>query len=371
MRIGTDFNIDTAFYDNDSMWFVERRTNVLYQANYAENTIVYHAVIPYSGEDSYRVHPNCVKHHDYIICLPDQGKSIVIYDILNNSIFEINIEVPKGIRIAILNYWIVEDRLWCVSSGMSCIIELNLSTLSIDNYYSIFDDNCSRSGPDAELADGFIICPSYTSNIVSFFDIENKTIKRFDVKSAEKGYNTVSGYDNKIILSGFDKKIYVCNTRDYKIEVINLNDLLSIYDSDGQEIVGLGSSPVFKKSFLFKDKVAFLPWYMPDTIADSIIVYDIEKNKAKAINIIESIRYRDNYNELRYLYFLRLVNDRVIETYCDYEDIKHIDIEKGEISNHPICFERAIYKDAYKMKTNTYIESYKNDIDEFLKMFLF
>lgn len=84
--INVNMKYDNAYFEDETMWFVERTNNILCQLDIDKNKLIYHGVIPYDSiGDAYRRHPQCVKCNNCIVCIPDRGKAFVVYDLENRK----------------------------------------------------------------------------------------------------------------------------------------------------------------------------------------------------------------------------------------------------------------------------------------------
>ena len=367
--INVNMKYDNAYFEDADMWFVERSNNILCQLDIDKNKLIYHGIIPYGSiGDAYRRHPQCVKYNNYIICLPDRGKSFVVYNLENKEFQECMIDMKGCMRVGICNFWKINGNLWCVSSGMNSIIEFNPVLCEVVGYYAVFNDSINELGCDACAIGTTILCTSVTSRMLAFFDVNDKKVRYYEAKSDEPGYNSISAYDTKIYLSGFSRHIYVFDRITYETCQIELNrDNFHIFDDKHNEIQDFSNHPIFRKSFMTESFVVFLPWYMPDSMADSIVFFCQKTGKIKFYNILQDIyKKRVTYNS-QYLYIMQIINNKEIEIYLDGEPLHYLNVQDGSVSHATTEVKDTIYGNIFSDKHLLISETGKNDLREYIR----
>ena len=131
---------DYLFVDGDDVWLVNRDTNELCNGKLSTGEFEYVCSIPFSGNVGYRMNTFCTKYGDYVICLPDTGKYIFIYNVKQKISREIEIENPKSVRLIVSWGKIFSRQLLVWSRGLKRLIEIELTDMSIKNYYKISED---------------------------------------------------------------------------------------------------------------------------------------------------------------------------------------------------------------------------------------
>lgn len=366
--ININLEYDNAYFEEETMWFVERNNNILCQVDIDKKSVAYHGIIPYGNKGSaYRRHPQCVKYKNYIVCFPDRGKSFVVYNIEKGEFRECAIDTKMCERIGIYNFWEINGNLWCMSSGMNCIIEFDPILCKVVGYYSIFNGSKNEVGVDACAVGTTIICTSIISRTLAFFDVNNKMFQYYNVESNESGYNSVSICGTKIYLTGYSRYIYVFDTVTQEICSMELSrDDFHVLDENNVEISGFSKHPIFRKSFMTEKFIVFLPWYMPDSIADSIVIIFVKTGKIRYYNILQDIYKNKVASKYQYLYYMRIINSREIEIYLDREPLVYLNVEDESISYVTAKVKDTIYGNIFSDKSLLFSEVGKNDLREYI-----
>ena len=364
---------DMEYYSGDSIWYVERDSNILCRID--NNNVVFCGTIPYYGEIPYRMHPYCIHIDGLVICLPDIGETIVTYDCKKESFSEVKVNIDmENIRLRISNFWIYNGRLWCVSQGLSCIIEFDYNSNEIVEYYRIFDNiDESKCGYDSCMYDNKIFCISLISPQIGIFDIEKKEYEYIKIDVKEKGFNTISVVDNEVFLSGYTKKVYSYNLLDGLIMSVDLNDLSvvskTIKDNSYKQIDY--PSPLFRCSILTGNNLCYLPWYMLDTIPDSLVIIDRRTKKVKYLNIKKELFNCDIDETTSYLYFTRTFEEEKIEIYLDNSEKRIIEKRIVDTNSMDIKIDKErvcsrVFSKHYLEEGLLKYELYQNDLLEFV-----
>lgn len=365
INVGLEY--DNACYEDNSMWFVERNNNILCLLDRKKKQVIYRGIIPYHDNKAYRRHPRCIKWKNYIVCLPDLGKSIVVYNMENDSFKECPIDAASHIRLGIYSFWEREGTIWCVSSGMNRIIEFNLEQCQIMGYYSIFMSDVDIVGVDACMSETTIICTSLTSRRLAFFDINTKTCRYFEAESEEPGYNSISVCGTKICMSGFSNHIYFFDLDDNKVHSIELDKRkFHIYDDHNVEILGFSKNPIFRKSFCTKNFIVFMPWHMSDSVADSIVVCFWRDEKIEFYNIFTDICKNSLTYKGQYLSTMRFINENITEIYLDGESLCYLNVEDGNVWKETETIEKIEYDKIFLDKNLIFREVLRDDLKEYI-----
>lgn len=303
---------DNWYLDGNKAWFISGTTDILFclDRNTKETTWIDN--IPLSNEDTFRKHSRCLKWKDRIICLPDMGSDIKCYHLSDKSWVSIPVMNPLNVRICCSNAWFVQDRLYIVSIGLRQIIELNIETESIDNYYDLSinnDDIISGS----LMKDNCIYVVGISPVVIYKFNCIEKNIKIYDVSEIKDQIQTICYDGEKFWLSGKIKKIYIWYEETGKITFLDaFPESFGVWNFDGKYKNLLNSiddtmeRPLFHYSVAIRDYVWFIPFQTNE------ILY-INKNtfEINVFSLIEENHIEENIKKqlLNHKYLLEYVRD--------------------------------------------------------------
>lgn len=303
MKMSTEHNecIKNIYLPNDGMyleegiaWFVGSQDNIIYCMDISTMQVTPIASLPNNSPNMFRLNPKCIKYDNIIICLPDRGKKIYIYNIENKTFEEVSVKNPSDVRISIFDTWIDEKILWCISYGMNQILELNLETLNIDGYYKIFDTNDDMVGYSSSKVGNIIHCTSRTSSIVAAFDTISKEIRYYKLSINDNGLNTIVFDGKDFWLSGYLGQLYCWNKE--KNIVNTLNNLPHSFI----ENCGPDKRPLFYKSLIINENILFIPWTFPEDNYNPIINVN-KKNMNISTLQVESDSKKGNLITIEYV----------------------------------------------------------------------
>lgn len=213
--------LNSIYRNKKGNWFIGSIDNSIYYMDEKAGTINYLSTIPWADEDVYRRYPNCFQYDNSIICLPDRGAFILIYDIVEKNFRKCEIENPYNVRIGIYNFWSENSSLWCVSYGLNQIIEFDLEKMRVVGQYNIFNSFEKWVGYGAAKDKGNIICVSRNSTTISVFNIFSKQATNYDIPIDEVGFNTILCENGRVWLTGYHEKVYVWDTQEDSILILD------------------------------------------------------------------------------------------------------------------------------------------------------
>lgn len=252
---------DNWWIDGNNAWFVDGERDVLYCLNLFTGQCEFINSIPNSTEQKFRQNPRCMKYRDAIVCLPDLGQHIWIYDL--NQFHKIEIENPCNSRIFINNFWEFEQKLFAVSVGLKKIIEINLNERKIDNYYNLNGANIQIAG--SVKVDEKIFIASAESNHIYEFDLKSKSIVLHKLPAVKDRFYGISFDGCNFWLSGYNKAIYVWNKENGTVENIkNLPEGFGIYNYEEKEdFLDCKSVSYDTPAFIDIKAVGQYVWFIP------------------------------------------------------------------------------------------------------------
>lgn len=303
---------DNWCLDGDKAWFISGTMNILFCLDRNTKETIWIDSIPLSNEDTFRQHPRCLKWKDMIICLPDMGSDIKCYHLLDKSWVSIPVINPLNVRICCSNAWFVQDRFYIVSIGLRQIIELNIETESIDNYYDLSINNDGIVSGSL-IKDNCIYVVGVLPTVLYKFDCIEKKIEIYDISEIKDQIQTISYDGEKFWLSGKAKKIYIWYEEIGKIIFLDaFPENFGVWNFSGKYKNLLNSiddtieRPLFHSSVVVGDYIWFIPFQT------NKILY-VNKN-AFEINVFSLTE--ENYTEenvekqfLNHKYLLEYVRD--------------------------------------------------------------
>lgn len=225
---------DNWCLDGDKAWFMSGTMDVLFCLDRNTKETTWIDSIPLNNKATFRQHPRCLKWKDMIICLPDIGNDIKCYHLSDKLWMNIPVINPLNLRICCSNAWFVQSKLYIVSIGLRQIIELNLETESIDNYYNLSinnDDIISGS----LMKDNCIYVVGVSPAVIYKFNCIEKNIKIYDISEIKDQIQTICYDGEKFWLSGKLKKICIWYEETEKITFLDaFPESFKVWNFDGK-----------------------------------------------------------------------------------------------------------------------------------------
>ena len=200
--------------EDNKAWFVDIKYNILYCIELDTNKCEFKAKIPYEGLSGYR---RCIKCGDSVFCMPAKGKSILVYQCSSQKFSEIEIDNPDNVSLGINNFYLYEDRIFALSSGLKQLIEIDVNKKKIENYYSFDVDEVLEV---VTLAGTTIFSLSNQSRQIIGFDMMNKETVSYMLPDIEKKFYQICFDGEKFWLGSYYKEVYIWNREANNIEVV-------------------------------------------------------------------------------------------------------------------------------------------------------
>lgn len=278
---------DKIEFENDMAYFVDGETNILYTIDLKTNICEYVEALPILENDSFRITPSCMKlENDVIICFPDRGNEILIYDLVKRNLEKIIIPNPDNVRIGICHFWQWEDTIFAVSNGLKKVVEINIKERKINQYYTLSESRQEVIGQSIKV-EGKIYCISSIFNGIYEFNIETKEIKFNKMPAVEDRLNTICYDGEKFWLSGHRKALYVWDKELSHLDTIesfpsdfgvyNFSDLSrEILDCEAETF----KLPMFIKVINMEENIWFIPFQ-----TNKVLYFDKKSDKICAFEI--------------------------------------------------------------------------------------
>lgn len=333
MRVWSDNMIIT----DDNGWFISGGLNMLFNMNLKTGECHFVADFPDSELSRFRMNQVQIKQGRYILCLPDRGKTVWLYDSLDEKLKELGFLNLDLKRLAIINEFIVNDSLFVVASEKKQIIEISWNGQLDFKYFDIFRHiELGNLGNESVLVKQKIYCVCDLSNEVCEFDVMTKKSKYYPVCGVKNGLTTIC-YDGSFFwLSGFDRELYVWDKTKMQTRILHEFPIeFGFYEIDDPGQVRVNNekraeTSLFVKSIDGKDSLWFIPFqtnkilYVEKTDF-SIHIFDLPGETE------DSVSWRRDMNVKYVVEYFR--NKNIVGLYSfKNNNIVEINIDKKKIS---------------------------------------
>ena len=211
---------DNWCVDGNRAWCVDVERNILYCINLQSREFEFMKEIPEKSTNTFRMNPNCIKYRDFIFCMPTTGNSIWIYQIKNSQFQQIKIHNPNGVKIAMVDFWQFDEKMYVVSRGLKQVFEINMEEQKIDNCYDLY--NIDASWITKSIVVGKVIYSiCIAASEIHLFDLETKSVSKYYIQNIKGGFETICFDGKNFWLSGCRKEIYVWNEGKDTVTILN------------------------------------------------------------------------------------------------------------------------------------------------------
>ena len=269
------FEPEDLFIWNDNMciaeneaWFVGCVVNALFKLNIKSGQ--YEMVIDFPDYqiNVFRKNQVGIKYGKYILCFPDKGKFIWIYDTIENKLTKIDAINSGNIRIRTTCVFNIDNKIYAVASGLKQIIKIEINSNVCIEYYSLFDDAYEGElGEESVCIGQYIYCSDSKTNIICEFNVNTKKCRYYSIPGIVGGITTMC-YDGEYFwLTGYNKEIYVWNKEINQTNVINnFPKECGSYEIDEAKYLKVNKekivfdTQVFYRSINAKENIWFIPY---------------------------------------------------------------------------------------------------------------
>ncbi len=355
---------DHVYVEDGNMWFVGRVNNELYKGNIATEFCELVTQIPLSGKLGFRINPLCIKFDNRIICLPDTGEYIWIYDLEEKKFKQLSILNPNAVRIDIEYCWIINRILWIWSYRLKQLMELDLDNDTIKNYYKISNNAEEDYAYQAAAYQNNIYIMSVENSKLYEFNTTCKQMKKYELPHIDDRINTIVFDSSNLWLSGTQKCIYAWDGT----SVHYYNSFPSEFEViKDHSATGLYQKMLFKTSICLNEYLCFIPWNFPETICNSVLFVNRESHEMKAVKLYaEEDDGRGDYT------FEYVIDGRYIGIYYSRNVfISEIDTFDFTIKEKAMQFSLDSYTKILKPKlekANTLMEETDADLPAFINL---
>jgi len=305
--------------EDEKVWFLSGRLDILFCIDKRKAVIAPVAEMPNVGGILFRQHPRCMKYHDKIYCLPDMGEDIYRYSLNRYDWKKIPVSNPDSSRIAMYDFWIVDNLLYIVSNGLKKIIILDMEKEEIVGDYHIVTDNYNDKIVKSIKVGKYIYSISAIIPQVYKFDCEKKRIIIIDIPEIDDKLQTISFDGDNFWLSGHCKKIYIWNEMSDEVKILDDFPIgFGIYDfnNNQNELLDCKSkqynSPAFITSFFAGRYMWFIPFR-----TNKILYVDKGTLEINTYYIEDEIRTTQDFKVavLDHMYLFEYIDDRYFGIY--------------------------------------------------------
>lgn len=311
---GDDYHFiwsDNWCIEGKYIWFIAGAINILFCINQEEETLVLAERIPSDELVSLRLHPCCFKQEDSIFCLPDRGENIWRYYCKNQVWQRIMLKNPKKKQIRCSNAWSVKGNIYIVAIGLGQILELNIDTNCIENYYDLLEDGEGAIAGSTLVDDSIYVVGKYPARIYKF-NCQSKMIQIYRLTDIQDNLETI-GYDGEVFwLSGQKLKIYLWREEKGFFILDDFPESFGIYNFSGkyQKLLNYGDNksevPLFNAVAVTARYIWFIPFH-----ANEILYIDKETLQIKKYDMENEEQTEEDMESqlLRHKYLLQYVKD--------------------------------------------------------------
>lgn len=271
---------DQVFTGENDVWFTGTKDNFLYSMD--ENCrIKLISMLENKRDNVDRLNPYCIKHEDCIICLPSRGKAIILFNVRDNTIRKIDVDIDEA-RVNLAYGQVIKHELWTYSTSACELIVFDLNSGIQTKRIKVFEKNEELFSGNAILYDKSIFCVSPVSKEVAVIDTEDDTVKYINFGIGEKGISTIYIQEDMMWLSGYKNNIYICSIEEEKcVRTINLDDRMKWIRANENGMV-----PRFRNVHSIDEKrLLYVPKITDDFLSDDLLLVDIKSNSAKSIDM--------------------------------------------------------------------------------------
>lgn len=259
---------DNMCISGDEAWFIGGIVNALFKLDLRTGEYKFMTDFPDSPIYAFRKYKVGIQCGKYILCFPDKGSSIWLFDTLNNDLKKIDLGLPDNARPGVTCAFHINGKIYAVASELRQIIELDISDTNSVVYYPVFE-TCGQGylGHESISVNQYIYCINNAVNMICEFDTNTKEIKYYSVPNSESGFTAIGYGDGCFWLSGYTRELHVWDKKNNLFRIIeDLPADLGVYelDSEGQLTVNY-EKKVFKTELFFKcinlkSVICFIPY---------------------------------------------------------------------------------------------------------------
>lgn len=336
--------------EGDKAWFVSTIYNMLFCADIKTRVCEFVAEIPGGNSLQYCKNPICMGNEDAVFCMPVYGDCIWVFQKNLKQWFKVEIDnFGHNGLIQICWSFVYDNKIYAVSYEIGRIIEINLATKKIENYYLIEID---ADNSFISMTQDTIYSLIGVQNKIVCFNVISKENLVYDISAIGKECRILCDDGEKIWLCGCHKEIYIWPKEGGNIRIINdFPEDFGVYcaGSSEQDILDCKTYKYEFPVFISLISVGKYIWCIP-YLTNKILYIDKSTYEVKSLDIEEEIETRTSILSRKIAegrYFLEYVREnRYIGLFSTQnKNIVEIDAEKvtaeiQEYSYSALCREQ-------------------------------
>lgn len=211
---------DGWYIEGNTAWFVGIEYNAIFKVNLQSLDCEIVCQLPIDNLWEARVNPICVKLEDYIICLPASNTFIYLYNIIDNSFQEMQIDMPENVLPDIAHYWCDSEakRVFAFSRGLQRVLTIDvknrkvLLSSRIDQYINV---------RYAIRVEQYIWLPNSLDNRIFSYSLNTGEVTEYSLSNV-KGRLYAVCYDGAYFwITGNRREVYKWSKGDASVLIIN------------------------------------------------------------------------------------------------------------------------------------------------------
>lgn len=318
---------DNWWVEEDKAFFCGTRISALFRVDMNSLQCEVIAWLPENDKIDFFVHPYCLKHKNFIVCLPGTGKEIWYYDIEQAVWKKTEIDNDGQFIISVKSYNQTGGRIWLLEYDKGKILQFNLDKKIVEKEYYLPCDNHEVYFGEYVVVHNKL----YTTveNRVYCIDAKSENVIVYEVPEIRAGLYTICYDGINFWLGGYCKEIYIWNPQQGLIKILTeFPERFGIYHFPGVPNIDYNTftreveeGPFFQYSICLGQYV----WYFPAQ-SNGVVYIDRETYEIHFLEIkeeqetMESLK-RDYANKFlfeyiredRYIGIYSILNKKVFE----------------------------------------------------------
>lgn len=188
-------------------WFVGEHIQALFEWDYNTHMCRLISALPDYDEIRFCGNSKCVKHKEYIYCLPQAGKCIWIYDLQKHVFDKIEIDNPLDIKMRMDYVGRKGNEIFLFSHGLKKLFKINGEHKKIVNEY-LFGNESDIYSNFLFMNDKILTYHSNRSAILSF-DISRGEVVEEDIPELKDRVNAFCFDGEKYWFTGRKTELYI------------------------------------------------------------------------------------------------------------------------------------------------------------------
>lgn len=209
---------DNWWIEDDKAYFCAGKISALFCMDMKNHQCELLDWIPECNWGEYRVYSYCIKYGDVIFCLPHRGNAVWGYDMITKSWKKTEL-IHKNNLITCMNFDMHNSKkVWMVEINQGKIYEFDLEKKAVGNSYAVERHESECIGQYVFI-ENTLYCTS--GRRISRINIFNSDSYAYEVPGVKADLYNICYDGHNFWLSGYYKEIYVWNSEQGTIKVID------------------------------------------------------------------------------------------------------------------------------------------------------